>query len=75
MLIQYPLYAGVVRIMTESGIASRMAHFFIAASTQHSFPVLIGAYSVVLGLFVPSAGGKWLVEAPYVISASGKLGQ
>ncbi len=70
VLIQYPLYAGVVRIMTESGIASRMAHFFIAASTQHTFPVLIGVYSVVLGLFVPSAGGKWLVEAPYVLEAA-----
>jgi short-chain fatty acids transporter len=73
VLIQYPLYAGVVRIMTESGIATRMAHFFIAASTEHSFPVLIGVYSVVLGLFVPSAGGKWLVEAPYVLEAAKAL--
>jgi short-chain fatty acids transporter len=73
VLIQYPLYAGVVRIMTESGIASRMAHFFIAASSQHTFPVLIGVYSVVLGLFVPSAGGKWLVEAPYVLEAAKAL--
>jgi len=73
VLIQYPLYAGVVRIMTESGLASRMAHFFIAASTQHTFPVLIGVYSVVLGLFVPSAGGKWLVEAPYVLEAAKAL--
>jgi len=73
VLIQYPLYAGVVRIMTESGIASRMAHFFIAASSQHTFPVLIGVYSVVLGLFVPSAGGKWLVEALYVLEAAKAL--
>jgi len=73
VLIQYPLYAGVVRIMTESGIASRMAHFFIAASTTHTFPALIGVYSVVLGLFVPSAGGKWLVEAPYVLEAAKAL--
>jgi short-chain fatty acids transporter len=73
VLIQYPLYAGVVRMMTESGLASRMAHFFIAASTTHTFPVLIGVYSVVLGLFVPSAGGKWLVEAPYVLEAAKAL--
>jgi short-chain fatty acids transporter len=73
VLIQYPLYAGMVRIMTESGLASRMAHFFIEASTQHTFPILIGIYSVVLGLFVPSAGGKWLVEAPYVLEAAKSL--
>jgi short-chain fatty acids transporter len=73
VLIQYPLYAGMVRVMTESGLATRMAHFFISASTAHTFPVLIGIYSVVLGLFVPSAGGKWLVEAPYVLEAAKSL--
>ena len=73
VLVQYPLYAGAVRMMTESGLATRMAHFFISASTAHTFPILIGVYSVVLGLFVPSAGGKWLVEAPYVLEAGKTL--
>jgi short-chain fatty acids transporter len=73
VLIQYPLYAGMVRIMTESGLARRMAHFFITASTHDTFPILTGIYSVVLGLFVPSAGGKWLVEAPYVLDAAKTL--
>ena len=73
VLVQYPLYAGAVRMMTESGLATRMAHFFISASTAHTFPILIGVYSVVLGLFVPSAGGKWLVEAPYVLEAAKTL--
>jgi short-chain fatty acids transporter len=73
VLVQYPLYAGAVRMMTESGLATRMAHFFISASTAHTFPILIGVYSVLLGLFVPSAGGKWLVEAPYVLEAAKTL--
>ena len=73
VLIQYPLYAGMVRIMTESGLAQRMAHFFITASTHYTFPILTGIYSVILGLFVPSAGGKWLVEAPYVLAAAKEL--
>jgi len=73
VLIQYPIYAGIVRIMTESSLATRLAHFFVSASTQHSFPALIGIYSVVLGLFIPSAGGKWLIEAPYVLEAAKSL--
>ena len=73
VLIQYPIYAGIVRIMTESSLATRLAHFFVSASTQHSFPALIGIYSVVLGLFIPSAGGKWLIEAPYVLEAAKAL--
>lgn len=73
VLIQYPIYAGIVRIMTESSLSTRLAHFFVNASTQHSFPALIGVYSVVLGLFIPSAGGKWLIEAPYMLEAATSL--
>ena len=60
-------------MMTESGLAKRMAEMFVAVSTPHSFPVMIGAYSAFLGLFVPSAGGKWIIEAPYVLGAANTL--
>ena len=46
----------------------------MAVSNEHTFPVLVGIYSAVLGLFIPSAGGKWLIEAPYVLGAAQTLG-
>jgi len=73
VLVQYPMYAGMVKIMTESGLASRLAHFFVDVSTQHTYPLLVGVYSAFLGLFIPSAGGKWLIEAPYMLSAAKTL--
>jgi short-chain fatty acids transporter len=73
VLIQYPLYAGIVRMMTESGIATAMAHFFVTISNQHTYPIMIGIYSAFLGLFIPSAGGKWLIEAPYMLDAAKTL--
>jgi len=73
VLIQYPLYAGIVRMMTESGIATQMSHFFVAVSSQHTYPIMIGIYSAFLGLFIPSAGGKWLIEAPYMLDAAKTL--
>jgi short-chain fatty acids transporter len=73
VLIQYPLYAGIVKMMTESGLATKMAHFFVNVSTEHTFPVMIGIYSAFLGLFIPSAGGKWLIEAPYMLEAAKSL--
>jgi short-chain fatty acids transporter len=73
VLVQYPLYAGIVKMMTESGLARRMAHAFVTVSTTHTFPVLVGAYSAILGLFVPSAGGKWIIEAPYMLDAANSL--
>jgi short-chain fatty acids transporter len=73
VLIQYPLYAGIVKMMTESGLATQMAHFFVTISTRDTFPVMIGIYSAFLGLFIPSAGGKWLIEAPYMLEAAKSL--
>ena len=73
VLIQYPLYAGIVKMMTASGLAKKLAELFINISTQHTFPFLVGVYSAFLGLFIPSAGGKWLIEAPYMLAAANSL--
>ena len=73
VLVQYPMYAGMVKMMTASGLATTMAHFFVAISTHSTLPVLVGIYSAVLGFFIPSAGGKWLIEAPYVLEAAKSL--
>ena len=74
VLIQYPMYAGIVRMLTESGLATQISDFFVSVSTQHTFPVMVGIYSAFLGLFIPSAGGKWLIEAPYLLEAGKSLG-
>jgi short-chain fatty acids transporter len=73
VLVQYPLYAGIVKMMTESGLARHLAEFFVTISTAHTFPVLVGIYSAFLGIFIPSAGGKWIVEAPYLLDAATTL--
>ena len=73
VLIQYPLYAGILKMLTESGLARRLAHVFVEFSTQTTFPILVSLYSAILGLFVPSAGGKWLIEAPYLMEAAKTL--
>jgi len=75
VLVQYPIYAGIVGMMTGSGLSERLAHYFVAISNVHTFPVVVGIYSAFLGFFVPSAGGKWLIEAPYVLEAAKSLNQ
>jgi len=74
VLIQFPFYGGVLGIITAGAISGTLAHVFTAASTPRSFPLLVAAYSAVLGLFVPSGGGKWVIEAPYVLAAAAAHG-
>jgi short-chain fatty acids transporter len=73
VLIQYPMYAGIVKMLTDSGLSTQISHFFVSFSNEHTFPVMIGIYSAFLGLFIPSAGGKWLIEAPYLLEAGKSL--
>ena len=73
VLIQFPFYGGIFGIVTMSPIAADMAHFFVRISSHGTFPLLVSIYSAVLGLFVPSGGSKWVIEAPYVLQAAKDL--
>lgn len=48
--------------------------FFVRISSHNTYPVLVAIYSAVLGVFVPSGGSKWIIEAPYVMQAAKDLG-
>jgi short-chain fatty acids transporter len=79
ILIQFPLYGGVTAIMTGAvgleaqSLAPRLAEVFASINTRESFPVVMGLYSAALGFFIPSGGGKWVLEAPYVMQAANEL--
>jgi short-chain fatty acids transporter len=73
VLIQFPFYAGIFGIVTKSPISAALARFFVRISTPDSYPVVVSVYSAFLGLFLPSAGGKWVVEAPYILEAAKHL--
>jgi short-chain fatty acids transporter len=73
VLIQFPFYGGIFGIMTLSPLSRDLASFFVRVSTHNSFPVLVSIYSGILGLFVPSGGSKWIIEAPYVLQAANDL--
>jgi short-chain fatty acids transporter len=79
VLIQFPFYGGIAAILTlpenSAGlsVSDQIAHAFVSLTTQHVYPLAIGIYSAVLGFFVPSGGGKWLLEAPYLMQAANDL--
>ena len=79
ILMQFPLYGGVTAILTTAAaaggptLAHRLAEFFASINTKETFPVVMGLYSAALGFFIPSGGGKWVLEAPYVMQAANEL--
>jgi len=73
VLLQFPLYAGIFGVLMGSHLNEVMAHFFVRISTHDTLPLVGGVYSAILGLFLPSGGGKWVVEAPYMLQAANLL--
>ncbi len=70
VLIQFPFYAVIFGIISATGISHWLADLFARITTPGDYPVLVAAYSALLGVFVPSGGSKWVVEAPYVLEAA-----
>ena len=79
VLIQFPLYGSIAFIMTQAvnaqdfSLSHYIAEFFVSIASHDTFAVVMGIYSAILGFFVPSGGGKWIIEAPYVMQAANDL--
>ena len=70
VILQFPFYAGIAGIITTTHLNEKLANAFVSVSNATTFPPLVALYSAVLGVFVPSGGSKWVIEAPYVMAAA-----
>jgi short-chain fatty acids transporter len=73
VILQFPFYAGIAGMIATTKLNERIAGLFVRLSNEVTFPALMAAYSALLGVFVPSGGSKWLIEAPYVMRAAHDL--
>lgn len=76
VLVQFPLYAAMAAVLTRAEgrggvtVSEHLADLFTSVGGGGAFAVVIALYTALLGLLVPSGGGKWLVEAPYVMQSA-----
>lgn len=70
MLLQYPIYGGIMGIMIGTGLASVIAKTFVAIATPATLPVWSYLSSLIITLLIPSAGGHWAVQGPFVLPAA-----
>jgi short-chain fatty acids transporter len=74
IVIQFPFYAGIMAIMTQSGLAQSMSEWFVSISTAATLPFWSFISAGVVNMFVPSGGGQWAVQAPVMMPAAEALG-
>ncbi len=70
VLIQFPFYAVIFGMIVGTGISEWLANLFARITTHGTYPLLVALYSAVIGVFIPSGGSKWVIEAPYILQAA-----
>ena len=70
VLIQFPFYAVIFGMIAGTAITDILSNFFASISTHNTYALVVAVYSAVLGVFIPSGGSKWIIEAPYVLQAA-----
>tara|TARA_R110002124_G_scaffold120895_6_gene279049 strand:- start:106914 stop:108290 length:1377 start_codon:yes stop_codon:yes gene_type:complete len=74
ILIQFPLYFGIMGIMRESGLVVQVSDFFVSIATTQTLPIFTFFSAGLVNIFVPSGGGQWAIQGPIVIESALKLG-
>jgi short-chain fatty acids transporter len=70
VLIQFPFYAVIFGMIVGTRISPFLAELFSRITTHGTYPLLVALYSALVGVFVPSGGSKWVIEAPYLLQAA-----
>jgi len=74
IIIQFPFYAGIMGMMTASGLAGVMSEAFVSISNGFTFYFFAFLSGGLVNFFVPSGGGQWAVQAPIMLDAAQAMG-
>lgn len=73
IVIQFPFYAGIMGLMQYSGLSDLMSEVFISIATTQTLPFWTFISGGVVNFFIPSGGGQWVVQGPFIMKAAQTL--
>lgn len=69
IILQFPLYAGIMAMLDASGLIAWLAELFTRGGETLA-PVLTFFSAGLINLFVPSGGGQWGIQGPIALRAA-----
>ena len=73
VLIQFPMFGGIMGIMIKAGLATVITDWFVSFSTGTTFPLYSFLSAGLVNVFIPSGGAQWAAQAPVCIPAAEAL--
>ena len=74
IVMQFPLYGGIMGMMVKSGLAIVIAGWFVSLSSPTTLPFWSFMSAGLINFFVPSGGSQWAVQGPIMLEAAKQLG-
>ena len=74
ILLQFPLYAGIMGVMAGTGLITLLSDAMVNVSTPQTFGALAFLSAGLVNFFVPSGGGQIAVQGPILLDAAERLG-
>ena len=69
ILFQFPFYAGIMGIMTYTGLGQQLAGLISSFATIETYPFFAYILGGIVNFAIPSGGGEYAVIGPSVIEA------
>ena len=74
IILQFPFYAGIMALLSASGLALWLAETTSQNATATSLPIMTFLSAGVVNFFVPSGGGQWGIQGPIALEAGAAVG-
>jgi short-chain fatty acids transporter len=73
ILFQFPFYAGIMGIMTGTGLGEQLANAIVSMATIDTYPIFAYLLGGIVNFAIPSGGGEFAVIGPSVIEATNHI--
>lgn len=73
MILQFPIYAAIMVMLRETGMAGAISDFFVNISNADTLPLYTFYSSSLINFFIPSGGGLWAIQGPIALRAATEL--
>lgn len=74
ILIQFPLYFGIMGMMANSGMVETLSTAVIQYANEFTLPIFTFISAGIVNIFIPSGGGQWQIQGPLIAESAMRIG-
>lgn len=74
IILQFPLYAGIMGMLASSGLVSDFSRFMGSVANDTTAPIFTMLSAAIVNVFVPSGGGQWGIQGPIALQTGAETG-